>query len=491
MRRNMKIFFRRFVAAAGVVILSLLLFSCQTDKAPGTSSVTTTEARKESLVVVSDKKTDYKFVRQASASYVENKLFNEFRADIASKTGIAPGFVSDSEDATEYEILLGRTSRTLSQDAYSKLGDNRFSITAENKTIAISASDSGCMKLALEKFTELFVKDGNLIVDSSLLPITFECKDEITTVKFDNTKTERADDPYIVEHEGSYYYCWSDGEIKVARLDSLERVTRSNGKRVFSSAGKYTGIWAPELHYIDGEWYIYVAMVEGNGGNEVHRMYCLKGTSQDPTGRFTLVGQVTDKTDKWAIDGTVFKYNNELYTVWSGWEGDTNVSQNIYIAHMSNPWTIDSERVLLSKPDYWDNYTRNPAINEGPCVAEVDGKIFILFSGNGSWTDDYSIGYLEFDGSDPLDASSWTKSKRPILQKGEKTYGPGHCSVFKAVDGSLWMAYHANLKSGTGWNGRSFRMQPLEIKNGKPGLMKPQLEVDLPMSKKILVGEVK
>ena len=54
-------------------------------------------------------------------------------------------------------------------------------------------------------------------------------------------------------------------------------------------------------------------------------------------------------------DGTVLELNGELYFLWSGWEGDVNVAQNIYIAHMSDPCTIDSERVCLSTPTYsWE-----------------------------------------------------------------------------------------------------------------------------------------
>ena len=42
-----------------------------------------------------------------------------------------------------------------------------------------------------------------------------------------------------------------------------------------------------ELHYLDGAWYVYVAMDDGNNKN--HRMYVLKGTdSKDPTKPFKV-----------------------------------------------------------------------------------------------------------------------------------------------------------------------------------------------------------
>ena len=89
-------------------------------------------------------------------------------------------------------------------------------------------------------------------------------------------------------------------------------------------------LWAPELHVIDGRCYIYVACDDGD--NCHHRMYVLTNDSSDPTRPYRMVGKLTDASDRWAIDGTVFKYGDKLYTVWSGWEGTVNERQNLYKA---------------------------------------------------------------------------------------------------------------------------------------------------------------
>jgi GH43 family beta-xylosidase len=47
-----------------------------------------------------------------------------------------------------------------------------------------------------------------------------------------------------------------------------------------------------------------------------------------------MKGKLADATDKWAIDGSVFEHKGQLYLIWSGWEGDTNGTQSIYIARM-------------------------------------------------------------------------------------------------------------------------------------------------------------
>ena len=300
-------------------------------------------------------------------------------------------------------------------------------------------------------------------------------------------------DPWIVEHDGKYYYCWSGGAngmggVRVNRILSLDKITTAGYSQVYvAPAGTMYSkeYWAPELHYVQGEWYIYVAA--DDGANENHRMYVLKGTSQDPTDPFEFVGQITDPTNKWAIDGTVVTIKDELYFVWSGWEGDENVAQNLYIAHMSNPWTIDSERVLISEPYHaWERFG-DPKVNEGPAALYNGDDVHIVYSGSGSWTNNYCIGLLTLTGDDPLDASAWKKNALPILrQKIGEVYGPGHCSVTTAIDGSLWMIYHANLESGSGWSGRSVWISPITFdKNGKPVVGTkgyPEKEVQFPFA---------
>ncbi len=293
-------------------------------------------------------------------------------------------------------------------------------------------------------------------------------------------------DPWIVEQDGQYYYCFSQNNgVAVAKLPSLDKIPGNNAVQVYSApeGTMYSKeYWAPELHYIDGEWYIYVAA--DDGANENHRMYVLKGSSQDPTDPFTMVGKITDPSDKWAIDGTVLQWNGELYFVWSGWEGDTNVAQNLYIAHMSDPCTIDSERVLLSSPAFGWEKIGTPYVNEGPAALLHDGKVFLVYSASGSWTDNYCLGMLTLTGDDPMKAESWTKSTRPVFSmRAGVAYGPGHCSFAPAPDGSIFMIYHANLSKGTGWSGRSVWLQPIAWdEEGNPDFGRPSKEILFPRS---------
>lgn len=290
-------------------------------------------------------------------------------------------------------------------------------------------------------------------------------KEEREMAVFTNPIAETGNDPWVYFHAGYYYYCYSgQGGIVIAKVKNLYELGAAKGKRVWAPPANtmYSKeLWAPELHYLNGEWYIYVAADDGDNAN--HRMYVLKGTSQDPLEPFTFVGKITDDTDKWAIDGTVMQYQDKLYFIWSGWEGDQNLRQDIYIAQMSDPCTISSKRTLISYPQHsWELQGGTPKINEGPVAIARNGVMHIVYSASGSWTDDYCLGLLTLKGEDPLNKDSWEKARDPILSKSSAVFGPGHCSFTTSPDGKdTWVVYHGNREAGTGWSGRSVWAQPV------------------------------
>jgi GH43 family beta-xylosidase/uncharacterized protein YjdB len=270
-------------------------------------------------------------------------------------------------------------------------------------------------------------------------------------------------DPSVVYKDGYYYYVKSDKDrsIIVAKAKRLQDIGTAPRVTVYTppSGTMYSKeIWAPELQYLNGKWYIYFAADDGR--NENHRMYVLEGNSQDPQGTYTFRGKISDSTDVWAIDGMAFqKEDGSLYFVWSGWRnGNDGMPQRTYIAPMSNPWTISGDRVEISSPTYpWEG-----SIQEGQEVIIKDGTISIIYSANGSWMDDYVLGQLTNTDGDVLNPSSWTKKSTPVFGKNPEgqAYGTGHHSFTKSPDGKEdWMVYHAFKNSNGGWGNRSVRAQ--------------------------------
>jgi GH43 family beta-xylosidase len=216
-------------------------------------------------------------------------------------------------------------------------------------------------------------------------------------------------------------------------------------------------------------------------------MYVVENASADPMqGDWILKGKVADSLDKWAIDGDVFEHKGQLYMIWSGWEGDINFEQDIYIAKMKNPWTIEGNRVRISRPAYnWEkngDLKGNPShvdVNEGPQILKHKNKLFIIYSASGCWTDFYALGMLTFTGKNNLlDSMQWKKSPAPVFVRSpeNKVYAPGHNSFFKSPDGKEdWILYHANAEPGQGCGrNRSPRAQKFTWKrDGTPNFGEP------------------
>ncbi|WP_051348703.1 family 43 glycosylhydrolase [Peribacillus kribbensis] len=292
-------------------------------------------------------------------------------------------------------------------------------------------------------------------------------------------------DPWVIKHsDGFYYYTQTTGNnVTVWKSKDLTHLNSGEKKVVWSpgaSDPNRANIWAPELHYLEGRWYIYFAASDGDMGKQ--RMYVLESDGSDPMGPYhypkgTSFGKLSDPSDKWAIDGTVLELDRKLYFIWSGWEGDENISQNLYIAPMANPWTISGKRAQISRPELDWEKKGNPLINEGPEILKNHkGQVFLIYSASGSWTDDYCFGMLSLKGKDPLIQSSWIKSRQPVFKSNPalNVYGPGHGSFVKSPDGREdWMVYHAAKFKGAGWN-RNIRMQEFSWnKDGSPDFGSP------------------
>jgi GH43 family beta-xylosidase len=321
---------------------------------------------------------------------------------------------------------------------------------------------------------------------------------------FTNPLLPSGADPWSVYENGFYYYTHTLGNrVDIWRTRSIARLGKGKRKTVFDPPPglPYSkGLWAPEIHRIDGRWYIYVAADDGK--NENHRLYVLENSARDPLkGEWEWKGRIGDST-QWAIDGSVFRHNGQLYLIWSGWEGNTNGQQDLYICRMKNPWTPETERVRISSPVYdWEkhgdlNDPSNPphvSVNEGPQFLSRGEKLFIVYSASGCWTEQYALGLLSaHTGSNLLDSTSWKKHPEPVFTAAPENgvYAPGHNSFFTSPDGTEnWILYHANSAAGQGCGkNRSPRAQRFLWKEddtpdfGRP--LKPGVPVPAPAAGK-------
>src|SRR5690606_35811786 len=135
---------------------------------------------------------------------------------------------------------------------------------------------------------------------------------------------------------------------------------------------------------------------------------------------------------------------------------------SMFIAPMSNPWTLSGPRVMIAQPDYdWERVGLN--VNEGPVALYHDDRIFIIYSASHCATPDYKLGMLAYNGGDPLRPASWEKHPEPVFQRSDENgvFGPGHNGFFQSPDGTEdWIVYHANNSPQGGCDdGRTTRVQ--------------------------------
>ena len=268
-------------------------------------------------------------------------------------------------------------------------------------------------------------------------------------------------DPYIYRHtDGIYYFTASVpayDKIILRSSDTLVGLQTAPEHEVWhkhESGPQSIHIWAPELHYLFGKWYIYYA---GADKDDIWalRPYVLECQGQDPMkdpwiekGKMTRADEDEFSFEAFSLDGTVFLVNGEWYYIWAEKVGVGKQISNLYIAHMKNGYTLDTVQVLLTTPDYdWERY--GFWVNEGPAVIQRDGKIFVTYSASDTGIH-YCMGMLSADAdSDLLDPRSWKKERYPVLSSNAEVgvYGPGHNSFTTDEDGNDILVYHARTET--------------------------------------------
>lgn len=272
-------------------------------------------------------------------------------------------------------------------------------------------------------------------------------------LNIDNPIVLQRADPWIVrdEQSGCYHFIGSAPEFDrielrySCRLNDLklaEPLVIWNKKE---SGPMSVNIWAPELHLIDGVWYIYFAAGDVAKPFSI-RMYVLSNPSSDPMkGEWQEEGRLETGLDTFSLDATTFEHLGKRYLVWAQMDEAKSYNSGLWIAEMPDPVSIRQPAILISKPELeWE--VLGYKVNEGAAVLVRNGRVFMTYSA--SATDDrYAMGLLWADQSaNMLDPASWHKSPTPVFTTDPDLgrFGPGHNSFTVAEDGQTdLMIYHA------------------------------------------------
>lgn len=294
-------------------------------------------------------------------------------------------------------------------------------------------------------------------------------------------------DPWVVKDGDRYLWCNSDGNRGISLWVSDRLSSLGNKHMIWKAPEKgpfAKQVWAPELHRLDGRWYVYFAASDGENAN--HLAYVLGSRSEDPLGPYTLHGPFATgegpdgkSPNGWAIDMTVLELGGKRYAVWSGWDAPGSDRQYLYIAPMKSPIELAGPRVRLAANDthLWERTEeteQSRGLAEGPQVLQHGGRTFVTYSTAASWLPTYKLGMLELTGGDPLDPAAWTKFPQPVFQSTDATFGVGHsCFVKSPDDTEWWHVYHAKRDRKAGWQ-RAIFIQPFTFTaDGVPAFGRP------------------
>ncbi len=166
-------------------------------------------------------------------------------------------------------------------------------------------------------------------------------------VSYTNPLIPQRADPHISKHTDGYYYFTATvpeyDRIVLRRAQTIPALASAPETTIWRRKSSGTGsgqVWAPELHAIDGKWYIYVAL--GVSGQWKIRAAVLEGTGANPlTASWTEKGLIQTNWDTFSLDATAFVANGTRYLVWAQQEPSrTDENSSLLIAALQNPWTL-------------------------------------------------------------------------------------------------------------------------------------------------------
>jgi GH43 family beta-xylosidase len=196
----------------------------------------------------------------------------------------------------------------------------------------------------------------------------------------------------------------------------------------------YRSVFAPELHFVRGKWYIYFCA--GAKSHEWKRKaVVLEADTSDPQGSYTCRGVLFtgEKGQLYgANDFTVMEEKGQLYAFFGAFDDPV---RSVMAVRMDSPTAITEDRVPVG------------LLAEGPRILRHGGKIILTGAGGGFSSKSYC-----------LKAQVWNPAKGGLTDKEawdtlgvlfkttDEVWGPSRAAFVPSADGKeTWMVYHSKI----------------------------------------------
>lgn len=271
---------------------------------------------------------------------------------------------------------------------------------------------------------------------------------EKDTVYFDNRAGLVKDcaDPYILNHEGTYYLYGTGGRngFRVYKSTDLANwsgaVGAKNGFALDSSDvwGNNT-FWAPEVYHLKGRFYMFYTVMSRLAIAE----------SDSPLGPFVQKIKKPLHTDIPEIDPHLFiNTDGKMYLYFVRF----NKGNEIWMAEMKEDFSGIREETLrkcISVSQPWEKSQKPPVadIAEGPFMLRHNNLYYLFYSANHFKSQDYAVGYAV--AKSPSGPFVKYENNPVLIGDGKNIYGTGHHSFFRSNSGQMYIVYHSHKNGKT------------------------------------------
>lgn len=418
------------------------------------------------------------------------------------------------EEAKWIQNKLGRVTNTTVDNAFVETEPGKAVDLSKVKVNANYSDGSKAEKSVLWNQSDLdqvdFNREGTYEVSGTVRQLS----DRISEAGNYPFIAGRAD-PNVVLYQGKYYFIATnesgntglyirESDTVTGLNESKEYLVYDEAKAAEASIVSKSNHWAPELHVISGNLYMFFATNIGTGF-DVQTMIMKLKEGGNPTlyEDWETPQRYLDKDGKVlstfyggiTLDMTHFSYNDRHYVVWSQRNfGKNRGTADLWIGETTaeNPGQLISEQVKIVSCEYSWERNNNTPVTEGPFVIIRDDVLYLTYSG-GATDESYCVGMTQIDLSENVDflqADSWKKTNYPILtglsSRGENKYhGPGHNSYVTDEDGSLINVFHGRPGNGNAFQRDAFLRIVHFGADGAPILnMEEEYEI-LPQNKQV------
>ncbi|MBQ6263628.1 MAG: S-layer homology domain-containing protein [Clostridia bacterium] len=394
----------------------------------------------------------YKNLRPAVISVKGDTRDREYVAErIREATGKNVLSFDDTSGKQKIEIVLHLTSRPESEGIIESLGETDYRIRVTEKdgyvTVAIGYNRFFVLQEVVSVILNDYYSGGELRMPKDLdttgrVDFPYEGRYEEVVTESDISQLR---DPYVLLEEGVYYVYGTGWRMYKNTSGDLAGPWEGPYNVVTSPDDFSKDRWAPEVYKYGGKYYMFTTYTS----KETGKHGCAIFRADSPEGPFTIWSDgIVTPADWDSIDGTLYiDPNGDPWMVFV----HEHVSTDDRVGRMDAA-RLDSElKGFISEPvelfTAHDPAWSNGAITDGPFIYTCeDGSLLMIWSNYDVFG--YCVAMAKSESGEVT--GPWVQIEDRLYSYGMfGTWEGGHGMIFRALDGNMYLSYHApNEKMG-------------------------------------------